>query len=131
MAPDLKSYSLRPPIPLRVLLLMVGFVRVGVPSQPAKQLLLKLINSGVLASINGCVSTGKEANVYHAFGVDEAEYAVKVYKTSILVFKDRDRYVSGDWRWRNGYSKKNPRKMVQTWRDGEGAALIESNSKRS
>lgn len=38
----------------------------------------------------GCVSTGKEANVYHASG-SGAELAIKVYKTAILVFKDRDR----------------------------------------
>ena len=31
-------------------------------------LLFKLINTGTLEKINGCVSTGKEANVYHAFG---------------------------------------------------------------
>ena len=42
--------------------------------------------------INGCVSTGKEANVYHASAPGGAELAVKVYKTSILVFKDRDRW---------------------------------------
>lgn len=27
--------------------------------------------------------------------------------------QDRDRYVSGDYRFRNGYCKSNPRKMVQ------------------
>ena len=34
------------------------------------------------------------------------------------------RYVSGDWRWRNGYSRKNPRKMVQTWAEKEMRNLI-------
>lgn len=40
---------------------------------------------------------GKEANVYHATGgkapdgACTAELAIKVYKTAILVFKDRDR----------------------------------------
>jgi RIO kinase 1 len=43
----------------------------------------------------------------------------QVYKTSILVFKDRDRYVTGDWRFRNGYCKSNPRKMVRTWAEKE------------
>lgn len=37
-------------------------------------------------------TAGKEANVYHATGgEDNADLAIKVYKTSILVFKDRDR----------------------------------------
>lgn len=48
--------------------------------------------------INGCISTGKEANVYHAKDCSGEELAVKIYKTSILTFKDRDRYVSGDHR---------------------------------
>jgi RIO kinase 1 len=75
-------------------------------------LIFKLLNSGVLGEINGCVSTGKEANVYHAEGRD-GELAVKVYKTSVLTFKDRDRYVSGEFRWRHGYCRSNPRKMVR------------------
>lgn len=41
------------------------------------------------------------------------EYAIKVYKTSILVFKDRDKYVSGEYRYRHGYCRSNPRKMVK------------------
>ena len=156
-------------------------------------ILFKMLSRGVFSEIFGCISTGKEANVYHAVkkcgggvllesvdgrersdsdgaptggekpmgsptdGVSDAsgasdasasssakknpppgekessqkvvfpeeeDLAVKVYKTSILVFKDRDRYVSGDWRWRNGYSRKNPRKMVQTWAEKEMRNLI-------
>src|SRR6202000_753657 len=44
---------------------------------------------------------------------------VKIYKTSILVFKDRDRYVSGEYRFRHGYNKSNPRKMVKIWAEKE------------
>lgn len=42
-----------------------------------------------------------------------------MYKTSILVFKDRDRYVTGEFRFRNGYCKNNPRKMVKLWAEKE------------
>lgn len=90
----------------------------------------------------GCISTGKEANVYHAFRKRLAEdeividkdslayshprintikggtvygstepmhYAVKVFKTSILIFKDRERYVEGEFRFRRGtHAKSNP-----------------------
>jgi RIO kinase 1 len=52
-----------------------------------------MLNRGVFSEIFGCVSTGKEANVYHASGPNGQDLAIKVYKTSILVFKDRDRYV--------------------------------------
>lgn len=83
-------------------------------------LLFRLLSTGFLELIDGCLSTGKEANVYYAKAgsnktasgpaiVFEAshvtEYAIKIYKTSILVFKDRDKYVSGEHRWRKGYCK--------------------------
>ena len=61
-------------------------------------ILFKLLSNGFLNKIDGCLSTGKEANVYYASSPSGAEYAVKVYKTSILVFKDRDKYVSGEHR---------------------------------
>jgi RIO kinase 1 len=75
--------------------------------------------------VYGCLSTGKEANVYLAEGSMDLEkmekldpsfgkldLAIKVFKTSILVFKDRERYVSGEFRFRKGHCKSNPRKMV-------------------
>ncbi|KAJ3188185.1 Serine/threonine-protein kinase RIO1 [Gaertneriomyces sp. JEL0708] len=92
-------------------------------------ILFKLLNRGVIQSINGCISTGKEANVYHAVAGPESglilspdaptHLAVKIYKTSILTFKDRDRYVSGEYRFRHGYNKSNPRKMVKLWAEKE------------
>ena len=47
------------------------------------------------------------------------EIAVKIYKTSILIFKDRERYITGEFRWRHGYCKSNPRKMVSLWAEKE------------
>lgn len=44
-----------------------------------------------------------QANVYHALTPERKHLALKIYKTSILVFKDRDRYVSGEYRFRRGY----------------------------
>jgi RIO kinase 1 len=55
--------------------------------------LFKLLNKGLFSAIHGCVSTGKEANVYCASAEGSTDLAVKVFKTSILVFKDRDRCV--------------------------------------
>ncbi|KAJ7209724.1 RIO1-domain-containing protein [Mycena pura] len=82
-------------------------------------ILLKMVGRGVIDEINGCVSTGKEANVYHALAPDKAHLALKIYKTSILIFKDRDKYVSGEHRFRRGYSRHNPRKMVRVWAEKE------------
>ncbi|KAI0247125.1 RIO1 family-domain-containing protein [Lactifluus subvellereus] len=82
-------------------------------------ILFKMIGRGLIHEVNGCVSTGKEANVYHALTPESAHLALKIYKTSILVFKDRDRYVTGEYRFRRGYNRKNPRKMVRLWAEKE------------
>jgi len=100
-------------------------------------MLFKMLSNGMLDVIDGCLSTGKEANVYYAKAGKKAkaltttavtkssnaalveEFAIKIYKTSILVFKDRDKYVSGEHRWRKGYCKSNPRKMVKVWAEKE------------
>jgi len=81
--------------------------------------LSKFLKRGLFEVIHGCISTGKEANVYYATTADGNERAVKVYKTSILVFKDRARYVEGEYRFRQGYCKSNPRKMVAQWAEKE------------
>ncbi|KAJ8906470.1 hypothetical protein NDN08_002963 [Rhodosorus marinus] len=84
-----------------------------------RMILFKMLSRGNLKELNGCVSTGKEANVYSAIAGDGSPAAVKVYKTSILVFKDRDKYVSGEFRFRRGYNKHNPREMVRVWAEKE------------
>lgn len=45
----------------------------------------------VFSKLQGCISTGKEANVYEAVGPCKSQpmVAIKIYKTSILIFKDR------------------------------------------
>lgn len=82
-------------------------------------ILFKLLKNQVISEINGCLSTGKEANVYHAKSHDDQEFAIKIYKTSILVFKDRERYVEGEFRFRHGHCKGNPRKMIKLWAEKE------------
>lgn len=84
-----------------------------------RMILFKMLTRGVISEINGCISTGKEANVYHASTANGESRAIKIYKTSILMFKDRDKYVSGEFRFRRGYCKGNPRKMVRTWAEKE------------
>lgn len=89
-----------------------------------RMILFKMLNKGLFYEINGCLSTGKEANVYHAKTQTGEEFAIKIYKTSILVFKDRDRYVTGEFRFRRGYCKSNPRKMVKLWAEKELRNLL-------
>lgn len=93
-----------------------------------RMILLQMINRNVVSEVNGCLSTGKEANVYHALSMQQEEgsegavaplhRAIKVYKTSILVFKDRDKYVTGEHRFRGGHSKDH-RAMVKVWAEKE------------
>uniref|UniRef100_G3SWC9 Serine/threonine-protein kinase RIO1 n=1 Tax=Loxodonta africana TaxID=9785 RepID=G3SWC9_LOXAF len=93
-----------------------------------RMILFKMLTRGIISEINGCISTGKEANVYHASTTNGENRAIKIYKTSILVFKDRDKYVSGEFRFRHGYCKGNPRKMVKTWAEKEMRNLIRLNT---
>ena len=91
-----------------------------------RMILLQMINRDIVSEIHGCLSTGKEANVYHSISSPENDEdgpslhrAIKVYKTSILVFKDREKYVAGEFRFRQGYSKSNNRSMVKLWAEKE------------
>ncbi|MEE6464814.1 hypothetical protein FKM82_006369 [Ascaphus truei] len=93
-----------------------------------RMILFKMLTRGVISEIHGCISTGKEANVYHASTLNGESRAIKIYKTSILLFKDRDKYVSGEFRFRHGYCKGNPRKMVKTWAEKEMRNLIRLNT---
>jgi RIO kinase 1 len=117
-----------------------------------RMILFRLLSRGRLVSLDGCVSTGKEANVYYATApmctaeggdvvlapnapaasatasaaADSAlvHVAVKVFKTSILSFKDRERYVAGEFRFRQGYNRSSNRKMVQQWCEKEYRNLL-------
>jgi RIO kinase 1 len=92
--------------------------------QRTRMILLQMINRGVVSEVHGAISTGKEANVYGAVSYDEnsgepIQRAIKVYKTAILVFKDRERYITGEHRFKGGFDKGNNRKMVKLWAEKE------------
>lgn len=93
-----------------------------------RMLLLQILNRNIVSEINGVISTGKEANVYHAATIPQTEgegsvtplhRAIKVYKTSIMVFKDREKYVAGEFRFKQGYNKSSNRAMVKVWAEKE------------
>ncbi|KAI3917228.1 hypothetical protein MKW92_001214 [Papaver armeniacum] len=89
-----------------------------------RMVLLRMLNQATFDEINGCISTGKQANVYHATRHDGQEFAVKVYKTSVLGSKDRDRYTQGDCRFRHGYRKHNPWKVAKKRAEKEMSNLM-------
>ncbi|KAK4561405.1 Serine/threonine-protein kinase rio1 [Recurvomyces mirabilis] len=103
-----------------------------------KMILLQMLNRNIITEMNGVISTGKEANVYHAVTIPQEandndndneigtaekvmplHRAIKIYKTSILVFKDRDKYVSGEFRFKGGYNRSSNRAMVKVWAEKE------------
>ncbi|KAG8428683.1 Serine/threonine-protein kinase rio1 [Metarhizium acridum] len=76
--------------------------------QRTRMILLQMINRGFVSEVHGAISTGKEANVYGAMLVDDKSgdvihRAIKVYKTAILVFKDRERYITGEHRFKGWF----------------------------
>jgi len=92
--------------------------------QRTRMILLQMINRGFVSEVHGAISTGKEANVYGAVLHDEntgdaTQRAIKVYKTAILSFKDRERYITGEHRFKGGFDKGNNRKMVKLWAEKE------------
>ncbi|KAI1099996.1 Serine/threonine-protein kinase Rio1 [Jackrogersella minutella] len=92
--------------------------------QRTRMILYQMINRCVLSEIHGAISTGKEANVYGAVAYPDVngpplQRAVKVYKTAILSFKDRERYITGEHRFKSGADKGNNRKMVKLWAEKE------------
>ncbi|KAM9165778.1 serine/threonine-protein kinase RIO3 [Pangshura tecta] len=90
-------------------------------------LLYKMVNAGILETITGCISTGKESVVFHAYGgkTDEddkavpPECALKVFKTTLNEFKNRDKYIKDDYRFKDRFSKLNPRKVIRMWAEKE------------
>ncbi|KAL6198588.1 hypothetical protein ACLB2K_028377 [Fragaria x ananassa] len=84
----------------------------------------KMMHRHVYEVIHGCISTGKEAHVYHAINSDGKELAIKVFKTSVLDFKDRAKYVQGDFRFRRVFRTKNPRKMMKILAEKEMRNLM-------
>ncbi|EEY16424.1 serine/threonine-protein kinase RIO1 [Verticillium alfalfae VaMs.102] len=91
--------------------------------QRTRMILLQMINRGVVSEVHGTISTGKEANVYHAvLHPDDGptlQRAIKVYKTSIMVFKDRERYIAGEHRFQKGFDKSSNRSIVKLWAEKE------------
>ncbi|KAI3336354.1 putative extragenic suppressor of the bimD6 mutation [Xylariaceae sp. AK1471] len=91
--------------------------------QRTRMILYQMINRGVISEVHGAISTGKEANVYGALAYSDdgtkVHRAVKVYKTAILSFKDRERYITGEHRFKSGADKGNNRKMVKLWAEKE------------
>ncbi|PAA92475.1 hypothetical protein BOX15_Mlig033682g1, partial [Macrostomum lignano] len=91
--------------------------------QRSLRVMFKLLQQGVLTNIEGCISAGKEANVYYAISPEYGHLAIKVYMTSVMPFKNRDKYMTGDRRLRHGVGKRSWKK-VSKWAEKEFRNLL-------
>ena len=91
----------------------------------SRLILFRLVDNNIVDRINGVISTGKEAVILHAEGgkneeiLVPAECAIKVFKTTLNEFKTRDKYIADDYRFKNRFSKQNPRKIIHMWAEKE------------
>ncbi|MDQ2050386.1 serine/threonine-protein kinase Rio1 [Natronolimnohabitans sp. A-GB9] len=82
--------------------------------------LYKLVQDGYVEAFGGPLSTGKEANVYHALG-DDREVAVKIYRINASNFRQMRDYLEGDPRFEGLGGKKKD--VVLAWTKKELANL--------
>lgn len=90
-------------------------------------ILYKLINTScILDYIDGIISTGKEAVILHGDTNQNneehpnlpREVAIKIFSTTLNEFKQRDRYIRDDYRFKGG-NKQNSRNVIQQWCEKE------------
>jgi RIO kinase 3 len=88
--------------------------------------IFKLIQNEILNSVNGVISIGKEAVILHADANTEyaekvlpAECAIKVFKTTLSEFKQRDKYIKDDRRFSGRLGNQSARKTVHLWAEKE------------
>jgi len=75
--------------------------------------LYALASKGVIASLGGAVSTGKEANIFRAKGEGGEDLAVKIYRINTSNFKAMQNYLLGDPRF--GSIKGTKRAVIVAW----------------
>lgn len=75
--------------------------------------LYNLRKKGMIDYMTGVISTGKEANVYHAYSPEGDELAIKIYRTSTNIFKGLQIYIIGDPRFAK--IKRDQRSFVYAW----------------
>jgi len=85
--------------------------------KPTLMTLYKLISNGLLESLDYPISTGKEANVFHATSPGEQAVCVKIYRINTSTFHDMLPYIMGDPRFQG--LKRDKRNLVQAWAQKE------------
>jgi len=81
--------------------------------RPTMMALYKLINQNVLATLDYPLSTGKEANVFHATDPAGRSVAVKIFRVHTATFQSYLTYIQGDQRFQN--IKGDRRSIIHLW----------------
>lgn len=100
--------------------------------------LYKLLNRGILTEVNGAISTGKESVVFHGRAHQDArdetspeiECAIKVFKTTLTEFTQRQQFLHGDRRFERRVGRQHARKLVRMWAEKEMSNLTRSVKRR-
>lgn len=77
----------------------------------------KLLKIGQLSRVEGIISAGKEANVYLAYGEDDREVAIKIYKIDSNTSRWMRNYIIGDPRFKK--LPHNISKIIFLWASKE------------
>jgi len=88
-------------------------VRGDVFDNATLKILYKFANKGVITAMGGVISTGKEANVFHAIGQEDEELAIKIYRLATSNFKAMQDYLLGDPRFSS--IKTDKRSIIFAW----------------
>ncbi len=75
--------------------------------------LYKFLRSGLFETIDYPISTGKEANVFHATARNDDSLAIKIFRTNTATFRSFMTYIHGDPRFHS--VRHNRRDVVNTW----------------
>ena len=79
--------------------------------------LRRIIQKGVLSTIEGIISSGKEANIYLGYDNKGQELAIKIYKIDSNTSKWMKNYIIGDPRFKK--IPKNVAKIIYLWASKE------------
>jgi len=90
--------------------------------------LYRLASTGLIQALGGPISTGKEANVFHAIGPGGRELAIKIYRIRTSDFKAMHDYILGDYRFAN--VRKTKKDVVFAWTKKEFRNLTRARKAR-
>ncbi|KAJ8965126.1 hypothetical protein NQ314_004351 [Rhamnusium bicolor] len=92
--------------------------------QFTRLLIFKMINSQLLQSVNGVISIDSDPSFPKATEPLPKECVLKVFKTTLSEFKQRDKYIKNDYRFKDRIGKQTARKTVHIWAEKEMANLM-------